>query len=281
MTDFAYKQIHLRIVVDAHQENADVKVIKPRKTPYSDGEEKQLSSLKSGRTHGMASGLTLGPQPHASVRVTATKTKEETAGSEKKLYKSAISEYHDDGKVRWGFNIDDVNFQEGGFEIREDDLPTVHFEFTGDSDEPEPPPTPPPEYMDFVITSHWKRTLPSTKPNHTWIHRLLHAFKSTGNVQTVSYFNLFQIVALKANLFKLQSLPVSRYRAKVVVNPGASNPHEVKVTRQASESVNVIPAVVDGKYIILVTLLTCLIIMNLMRPILSQFFRSTDANIFR
>ena len=67
----------------------------------------------------------------------------------------------------------------------------------------------------------------------------------------------------------------------MVVNPGASNPHEVKVTRQASESVNVIPAVVDGKYITLVTLLTCLIIMNLMRPILSQFFRSTDANIFR
>ena len=251
MTDFAYKQIHLRIVVDSHQENADVKVIKPRKTPYSDGEEKQLLSMKSGRTHGMASGFTLGPHPQASVIVTATKTKEETAGSEKKLYKSTISEYHDDGKIRWGFNIDDINFQEGGFEIREDDLPTVHFEFTGDSDEPEPPPTPPPEYMDFVITSYWKRSLPS-EPKHNWIRKLLHVFKSTGNGQIVSYFNLFQIVALNANLFKLVN--PCRYRAKVVVNPGASNPHEVKVTRRALESVNVIPAVVDSKYITLVTL---------------------------
>ena len=251
MTDIAYKQIHLRIVVDSHQENASVKVIKPRKTPYSDGEEKQLSSMKSGRTHGFTSGFTAGPNPQATVTFTATKTREKTAGFEKKLYKSAISEYHVFGKVRWGFSIDDVNFQEGGFELQEDHLPTVHFEFTGDSDEPEPPPTPPPDYMDIVITSYWKMILPG-EPKHTWIRKLLHFFKSNGNAQTASYSNLFQIVALKANLSKLQN--ECRYNAQVVVNPGASNPHEVKVTRRALESVNVIPAVVDSKYI---TLLTC------------------------
>ena len=249
--DIAYKQIHLRIVVDSHQENASVKVIKPRKTPYSDGEEKQLSSMKSGRTHGFTSGFTAGPNPQATVTFTATKTREKTAGFEKKLYKSAISEYHVFGKVRWGFSIDDVNLQEGGFELQEDHLPTVHFEFTGDSDEPEPPPTPPPDYMDIVITSYWKMILPG-EPKHTWIRKLLHFFKSNGNAQTASYSNLFQIVALKANLSKLQN--ECRYNAQMVVNPGASNPHEVKVTRRALESVNVIPAVVDSKYI---TLLTC------------------------
>ena len=253
MSDIAYKQIYLRIVVDSHQENAGVEVVKPKKTPYSDGEEKQLSSMKSGRTQGFASGFTAGPHPQASVTFTATKTKEGTSGFEKKLYKSAISEYDVFGKVWWGFNIDDVNFQEEGFELREDHLPTVNFEFTGDSDEPEPLPSPPPDYMDIVITSYWKMILPG-EPKHTWIRRLLHFFKSTSNAQTASYSNLFQIVALKANLSKLQNASVCRYNAQVVVNPGASNPHELKVTRRALESVNVIPAIVDSKYI---TLLTC------------------------
>ena len=251
MTDIAYKQIHLRVVVDSHQKNASVKVIKPKRTPYSNGVEKQSSSLKSGRTHGFISGFTAGPHPEARVTFTSIKTKENTAGFETNLYKSAISENHVFGKVRWGFNIDDVNFQEGGFELQEEHLPTVNFEFTGDSDEPEPPPTPPPDYMDIVITSHWKMILPG-EPKHTWIRKLLHFFKSTSNAQTASYSNLFQIVALKANLSKLQN--ICRYNAQVEVNPGVSNPHEVKVTRRALESVNVIPAIVDSKYI---TLLTC------------------------
>ena len=242
MTDTAYKQIHLRIVIDSHQENAGVKVIKPKKTPYSDGEEKQSSSTETGRTRGMSLSFNL---PHqATAAVTATKTNKETAGSVKKIYNNRITEYHDDGKVLWGFNIDDVNFQEGGFEMQEDQLPTVRFEFTGDSNEPEPPPTPPPKYMDIVITSYWKMILPSESKS-TWIRKLF--FRSTGNAQTASYSNLFQMVALKADLDKL--LNPCRYKAKVVVNPRASNPHEVSVKKKAVESVNVIPAVVDGKYI--------------------------------
>ena len=117
MTDIAYKQIYLRVVVDSHQENADVEVIKPRRTSASDGEEKQSSSMKSGWTHGMTSGLTLGPHPQATITGAAMKTNETTVGSEKKQYNSAITELHNDGKVRWGFNIDDVNFQEGGIDM--------------------------------------------------------------------------------------------------------------------------------------------------------------------
>ena len=242
--DIAYKQIHLRIVVDSHQENADVEVIKPWKTPYSDGEVKQSFSTKSGSTRGIASGITLGPHPQGTMTVTATKTNEESEGSEKKRFINRIDEYDDDGKVWWSFDIDDAYYQEKGRDMREDDLPAVHFEFTGDSDEPEPLPTPPPEQMDIVITSYWKMTLPS-EPKNTWIRRLLRFFKSTG--QTTSYSNLFQIVALEANLSKL--LGLCRYRAKVVVNlnSGASNPHEVEVKRRALRSVNLTPAIVDSK----------------------------------
>ena len=201
----------------------------------------------------MATGINVGLNPQGAISVAATKTKEETASSEKTLYMNRIDEYNNYGKVRWSFDIDDAYFQESGMIIGEDDLPTVHFEFQGESDEPEAPPTPPPEYMDIAITSHWKLTLPS-EPKRTWIRKLLQLFKSNGNTQAPSYFNLFQIVALKPNLSKLRK--TCPYRANLVVNmnPGAaSDPprHEVKVTKKALEYVNVIPAVVDsdGKYI--------------------------------
>ena len=92
------------------------------------------------------------------------------------------------------------------------------------------------------------------KPKGTWIHKLLRFFRSTGNVntQTTSYSNLFQIVVLKADLFNFKLPEPSHYRAKVKVRSGVSGPPVVK--RQAADSVNVTPAVVDGKYI---TLLTC------------------------
>ena len=48
---------------------------------------------------------------------------------------------------------------------------------------------------------------------------------------------------------KVESMRIHiTHKAKVVVNPGASNPHEVIVKKKAVESVKVIPAVVDGKY---------------------------------
>ena len=178
------------------------------------------------------------------------KMNEETAGFEKRRYNSAITEHRSDGNVRWGFNIDDVNLQKSGIDMREDVLPTVCFEFVGNSNVPAPPP----ECMDIVITSYWSMILPS-EPKSTWIHKLLHPFKfrltgNSCNTQTTSYSNLFQIVALKADLSNLPE--PSHYRAKVKVRSGASGPPDVK--RKAADSVDVTPAVVDGRHI---TLLTC------------------------
>lgn len=193
----------------------------------------------------MTVGLTLGLHPQAAITGAAMKTNEETVGSEKKRYNSAITEHHSDGNVQWGFNIDDISEQKWGVELQKDVLPTVHFEFVGDSNVPAPPP----KCMDIVITSYWSMILPSELKN-TWIHKLLRFFRSTGNTQTISYSNLFQIVALKADLSNLQE--PSYYRAKVKVRSGISGPPDVK--RMAADSVIVTPAVVDGRYI---TLLTC------------------------
>ena len=233
----AYKQFHLRVVIDSQQENAHVKVIKPKRTTDSDGEEKQSSSTTSGLTRGMRAGLTLGLNPQAAITGNATKTNEETRGSEKKRYNSAITEQHGDGNVQWGFNIDDVNLRKWGVDMREDVLPTVCFEFVGDSDEPAPPP----KWMDVAIISYWSKIIPS-EPKNNWIHKLLRFFRSTGN--TPSYSNLFQIVALKADLSNLPK--PSRYRAKVKVcqRSGVSGHPDVK--RRAADSVYVTPAVVNG-----------------------------------
>ena len=218
--------------------------IKPMTTSDSDGEEKQSSSTKSGRTHVMAASLTLGPHPQAAITGSATKTNEEAGSFEKKRYNSAITEHHIDGKVQWGFNIDDANFQKWGINMPKDVLPTACFKFLGDSIVPAPPEHPP-KCMDIVITSYWSLIIPS-EPKSTWIHKLLRLFKSTGTgtvTPTTSYSNLFQIVVLTADVSNLPEL--SYYRAKVKVTSGVSEPPEVK--RQAADSLCVTPAVVDGK----------------------------------
>ena len=196
----------------------------------------------------MTVGLTLGPHPQGAIMGAVMKKNEETVGYEKKRYNSGITEHHSDGNVRWGFNIDDVNLQKWGIDMREDVLPTVRFKFIGDCNVPAPPP----KCMDIVITSYWSMIIPS-EPKSTWIRKLFHFFRSTGNAnsQTISYSNLFQIVALKADLSNLKE--PSHYRAKVKVRSGVSGSPDVK--RKAADSVNVTPAVVDGRSIFF--LLTC------------------------
>jgi hypothetical protein len=214
--------------------------LKPKRTSDSDGEERQSSSSTSGRTRGITAGLTL-PHPQVVITGAAMKTNEKTLSSDKKHFDSAITEHHNNGNIRWGFNIDDVNFQKGGIDMAEDVLPTVRFRFIGKSNKPAPPP----EDMEIAITSCWSMILPS-EPKSIWIRKILHFFRSTSNTPTTSYSNLFQIVALKADLSNLPE--PSYYKAKVEVRPGAaSDPHNVIVERPAAESVDVKLAVVDGR----------------------------------
>ena len=217
---------------------------------------------KSGQTRSLTIAMTVSPHPQAVATGSTSKTQEETRGSDKKHFISAITEHHSKGNIQWGITIDDVNLQKGGIDLQKwgidmgkDVLPAARFEFLGNSIVPAPPEHPP-RCMDIAIKSYWSMILPS-EPKNTWIRKLLHSlkFRSTGPTSE-SYSNLFQIVALTADLSNLQE--PSHYIANVEVRPqaGASNSqaHNVNVKRQAADSVYMTPVVADGMYL---TLLTC------------------------
>ena len=259
-TDIQYKQFHVRVAVDSHQENSHSTGIKPKRTPESEREEKQSSSTKTGRTHGVAPSLTIGLAPQGKLGGSSTWTNEKTTGSEKKRYNSRITQQELYGVIWWGFNIDDLNEQEDGIDMSDDILPAVHFEFIGDSDVPAPHP----EHMDIVIASYWS-IIPQSEPKSTWIRKLLRFTKSSGDTQAISYSNLFQILTLETIPSNLPER--SHYRADVQVWPGATDPQHtylVDVKRQTASSVNVKPAFIVGRYICL----TC-------------GLESNDQNIFR
>ena len=167
------------------------------------------------------------------------------------LHMHRIDDWSFYGKIWWNFDIDDVYFRESGTNMREDDLPIVHFEFIGDSDELNPLPTSLLEYIDIVIISYWKMTPLLSRSKSNWILRLVpwHLVTpgSTSGAQAAYYSNIFQRVALKINPKNLQKR--CDYIADVVVNPEGSNPHKVKIDKHTGKFVNVIPAVVNGKYI--------------------------------
>ena len=191
-TAIQYKQFHVRVAVDLHQENSHSTGIKPKRTPESEREEKRSSSMKTGRTRSVAPTMTIGLAPKVTLGGSSTWTNEETTGSEKKQYNSRITQQELYGVVWWDFNIDDLNEQEGGIDMSDDILPAVHFEFIGNSDIPAPHP----ERMDIVITSYWS-IIPQSEPKGTWIRKVLHLTKSSGATQAISYSNLCQIVTFK------------------------------------------------------------------------------------
>ena len=221
----AYKQTYFRVAVDPLEENAYANAIKPQRTISSNWEERS----SSGRVaHAMIATENLNPQ---------AATGGGTAGPEQ--YNSVINEHHIGGKVRWSYNIGNVNLQKWGFDMPEDVLSTARFKYIGDSEVPAPFP----KCIDILIInkSFWSIIPPTPKG----IHKLLHFFKKFRSTPTTSHSNLFQIIALKADLSNL--LEPSHYRAKVIVRSGASGPPDVE---QHADSVNVTPVVVDGRYIL-------------------------------
>jgi hypothetical protein len=200
----------------------------------------------------VAPSLTIGLVPQGKLGGSLTWTNEETTGSEKKRYTSRITQQEVHGVVWWGFNIDDPNEREDGIDMPDDILPAVHFNFVGNSKIPAPPP----ERMDIVIASYWS-IIPRSEPKSTWIRKLLHLTKSSGNTQqAISYSNLLQIVALETVPSDLPEQ--SHYNADVQVWPGATDPQHtylVDVQRLTENSVNMKPAFIQvGTYI---SMLTC------------------------
>ena len=117
--------------------------------------------------------------------------------------------------------------------------------FVGERDEPAPPP----KDIDIVITSYWSM-ISRSKQKKTGIHKLSRFFRPTGNAQTVSYSNLFQIVALTVDVSNLSKQSI--YRAQVKVKSGVSEPPEVpRCVLKSLKPIHVTAVVVDGVHIAL------------------------------
>jgi hypothetical protein len=222
----AYKQIYLRVLVDSRDPKAytDIEKIKPKSTPASNGEEKHSSSTKLGWSRAIAALLSAGPNPHGSLSVSLTKISEKVEGSEKMRYTSPITKQDVDGKIWWDYGIGDVHFREIGYTIPKDVLPTVPFRFYDRKS--------PPKHMGVVITSYWSKiswTQPGSEPKRIKIHKFLHLFRSTGKTQPISFSNLFQIVALTAdvdNLRKSNKYQPAKVKMYLDSESGVSEPQE-------------------------------------------------------
>ena len=238
----AYKQIYLRVFVDSREPKAYpvIPEIKPKTTPGSGGEERHSSSTKSGWSRVITGMLNLGLNPQGGLSGSSTKTNEKTEGSEKTRYTSPITQQDKDGKIWWDYGIGDDRYREKGYTMPENVLPTVHFGFCGKS---------PPKHMDIAITSYWSKISPTrSEPNKTQIHKLLHLFRSTasGKTQCISFSNLFQIVALTAdvnNLMKRNHYPAT---VKMYLDSGISVPPKSEPEAESLERIEGTPVVVDA-----------------------------------
>ena len=248
----AYKQIHLRVFVDHSHPIVSacpiIPEITPKTTRSSGGEEKQSTSTKSGRMSGATGSLALGLNIMGTFTGTLSRTDERSATSEKKRYNDLITENHENGKIRWDYEIDDDHFQEVGNSMPPEILPTVYFKFFDGSKSPPPPPP----RIDVVITSYWSKVSWSELKS-TRIHKILDLFKSTDNTQTISYSNIFQIVAFTAVVPDLSKETYYPAEAEFYLESGVSEHHKCQLSGAESLTPieNMTPVVVDasGMYI--------------------------------
>ena len=200
----------------------------------------------------MTAMLNLGLNPQGGLSGSLTKTKESSEGSEKTRYTSPITQQDKDGKIWWDYGIGDDRYQEIGYPMPKDVLPTVHFRFYDKS---------PPKFMDIVITSYWSKIFPTrSEPDKTQIHKLLHLYRSTGKTQRISFSNIFQIVALTAEVDKLiKSNYYNPAKVKMNLDSGVSEPPDPEDQRREAKSLKGIegtPVVVDADGMYILTLLT-------------------------
>ena len=243
-TENAYKQILLRVFVDSREPEAFpvIREIKPVTTPGSNGEERHLLSTKSGSSHVITGKLQVGMTTQGALSGSSTKTNERTEGSEQTRYTSPITQQYKEGKIWWDYGIGDDRYQEKGYIMPDNALPTVHFGFNG---------KPFPKNMDIVITSYWSKISPTRSepklPNRTQIHKLLRLFKSTGKTQcSVSFSNLFQIVALTANMDNLMKRNHYKAKVKMYLDSGISVPPKPEPQAESLERIEGTPVVVDA-----------------------------------
>ncbi|KDR76821.1 hypothetical protein GALMADRAFT_1328780 [Galerina marginata CBS 339.88] len=251
-TEAAYKQFYVSVTVNAGHENAGFYKYSPKRSLASEKEEKQLLTAKTGQTRSLAAALVIGPHPQATLTANKTKADEKTSGFERKQLTSRIRQRDEDGMIQWGFDLDDVNEQEEGTDMSDNNLPTVCIEFPGD--DPKAPP-PPPERLGIEIGSYWSIRREGKKQS-SWIRKILNLSSSSGGTQDIFYSNMCHIVALKANPSVFP--PRSDYAATIDVRPEVSDTdyggrYYPKVTLSTTDSVEVEHTFTPGKFRTLLT----------------------------
>ena len=166
-----------------------------------------------------------------------TMTNERTEGTEKTLYTSPITQHYKVGKIWWDYEIGDDRFQKEGYKMPRNDFPTVHFEFNNTS---------PPKHIDIAITSFWSKISPTrSEPNRSLIQKLLDLFSSARGAPCVSFSNLFQIVALTADVEKLVKRNHYAATVKMYLDPGISTPPRPEPKAESLEKIKGTSIVVD------------------------------------
>ena len=167
----AYEQYHVRVTVDSGDKNAAVDVRKPlRSTALDRGIKETLAGkITRGGTIGAALGGIFGVTT-ATLTGTATRTSETSSSSERKRFSSKVAEQGMLGVAWWEFNIDDPYEREGGIEMSTKTLPSVEFEFLGESDTL----TPPPEHVNIEVASYWSINTSHQEAEQEMINSYLH-----------------------------------------------------------------------------------------------------------
>ena len=242
----AYQQFYIEVTIKSHHKNARVKFKSPKRTQKSSGEEKEMRSTKKGTSHGMEGSLTLGMHPQGTIKFAKVTTDEESAGLDKTRNTSRITEQDLNGKIQWGFEVDDLYDQEGGIEFPREALPTVCFEFVGNPTDP----LPLPKCLDLEIASYWS-IIPTSKEEINWIRTFLNLSMVSGNSQATSYSNICQMIALETVPSNLP--PRSDYKATMHVRPGV--PHTdyfscyTEIDIPTADSVTVTEGFTAGRFI--------------------------------
>ena len=203
--------------------------------------------MKKAQTRTRTAGFGVGSSFQGTAALSSARTKEKAVGNEKKRYTSGITQQDKYGVVEWGFDVDDEKERTNGIYMRDDILPTVHFEFVGGSTSPVPAP---PKQMGIEIASYWSR-IPATPARGKSDYYPWFLNYTDGNAQAGSYTNLCQIVALETVPSNLPER--SDYQATVLVSPvpGANYlGNDTEVIIQTEDSVKVTSEVFRGMYIL-------------------------------
>lgn len=191
--------------------------------------------VSSSSTRGSVRGLNGMISMVPGVQLTAQTTKQQTKGVENRRNRSPISEHHGDGSVRWGFPIEDVKLQKEGIDMLvQDILPTVRFDYVGNSDVPKNPPND----INTLIISCWSMISKGKK------NRIQKFLKDLQNQTTNYYSNLFNVILLNTSLDHSSSKNPSHYKANLTVKEGMTT--STQIQRYANEQFKFDSHTADG-----------------------------------